>query len=314
MPKVVFVVGPTASGKSALALDLAQRFDGAIINADSIQMYQNLDIGSAKPTAEEMNLVPHYLFGFAKAPETVTVGDFHRKFFELIETIPQDLAFVVGGTGFYFQALEKGLPKIPAARPDFQGPYFKKWAADPASAREDHEFLKSRDPQSAARIHFNDHYRLARALDIMDATGKSVTDVWQDHGDAAPQFPYSLLKIGFRASREDLEERVRLRTREMLSKGMLNEVERLLQQGFENWDPLFSVGYKQVRDALLKGGEPDLEALEKDIVQQTLKLAKKQRTWFQRDPEIHWLQFRNLPNHFKENLTQARELVQNFRA
>lgn len=320
MPRVVFVVGTTASGKSDLALRLAREFQASIVNADSIQMYAGLDIGSAKPTAEEMRLVPHHLFSFVEAPRTITVGEFHRRFFELMEGMePEELVFVVGGTGFYFQALEKGLPRIPAARSEFQNPLFEKWKKNPESAKADHDFLRSRDPAAASRIHVQDHYRLARALDIMDSTGKPVTQVWEEHGQESPQFPYPLLKVGFKASRENLEGRVRERAQKMLERGLLREVQGVLSRGFADWDPLLSVGYKQARDYLLQSGRDlsrpqqdslglDQASLIQEITQQTLRLAKKQRTWFQRDPAIQWLD----PSQPEAALAQARKLVQNF--
>lgn len=308
MPKVVFVVGTTASGKSDLALRLAQEGRGVIVNADSIQMYSSLDIGSAKPTEEEMQLVPHHLFSFVDPPNTITVGEFHRRFFELLKSFsPQQLVFVVGGTGFYFQALEKGLPQIPAARPEFQEPLLEKWAKNPESAIKDHQYLKLRDPAAAARIHENDFYRLARALDIIDSTGKPVTQVWEEHGAAAPVFPYPLLKLGIKGSREELESRIRLRTDKMIEKGLLREVQGLISQGFENWEPLASVGYKQAREFLLEK-KSDQIALVDEIVMQTLRLAKKQRTWFQRDLSINWLN----ASDSGLALAEARELVGEF--
>lgn len=308
MPRVVFVVGTTASGKSDLALKLAQEFNGCIVNADSIQMYEDLDIGSAKPSVDEMQLVPHHLFSFIAAPSTITVGEFHRRFFDLIGQFSDDrLVFVVGGTGFYFQALEKGLPKIPAARPEFQDPLFTQWKLDPKAAQKDHDYLRLRDPAAAARIHVQDHYRLARALDIIDSTGKPVTQVWDEHGESRPQFPYPLLKIGFKATRENLESKVRERAEKMVKEGLLKEVQSFLTQGYQDWDPLLSVGYKQARDYILLG-HSDLEGLTDEITQQTLRLAKKQRTWFQRDPEIHWLD----PMDPVAALAQAQKLVQNF--
>ncbi len=307
MPKVIFLLGTTASGKSELALKLAAEFSGVIVNADSVQMYRDLDIGSAKPTKKEMSMVPHFLFGFARAPDSITVGDYHRRFFSLMKELSEKLVIVVGGTGFYFQALEKGLPQVPISRVEFQEPLFKAWKNDPAQALVAHQFLKSRDSVAAARIHFNDHYRLARALDLMDATGKSVTQVWEEHRQLRGNFPYPLLKLGLQGRGPELELKVRQRTQKMLELGLIQETRDLLAQGFAQWDPLQSIGYKEVCQYLMQG-QTDQKSLENEIVQKTLRLAKKQRTWFQRDPEIQWL----VHDQESNPLTRAKGLIQNF--
>lgn len=323
--RFVFVVGTTGSGKSDLALSLAKKFNGAIVNADSVQMYTQLNIGSAKPTKTERAQVPHYLFDLIEAPEVVTVGEFHRQFYKnLPEFLKFPYVFVVGGTGFYLQALEKGLPKIPQARPDFQNPLFEKWKKDPELQAKDHQRLQSLDPAAAKKIHANDQYRLARALDIMDATGKTVTQVWEEHENSESRFQFPILKLGFKSSREVLQPRLQKRTEKMLDQGWIQEVKQLLDQGLEDWDPLLSVGYSQVRD-FLQQGKSDQAELVQQVVQATLHLAKKQRTWFGRDLDTHWVDAtvgegsaevslkNSFENSFQNSLVKSEKILANWK-
>src|SRR6185312_163592 len=176
--KVVFVVGTTASGKSDLALKLAQKFSGAIINCDSIQLYQNLNIGSAKPTQEERALVPHFLFDVVPEGQEITAGQYVKLCEETLKKIEKQfpVAFVVGGTGFYFQALEKGM--YPTGHADeAMKQQVEEELSTPDGALQLYEELKAKDPIAAQRIFPNDHYRLGRAIELMRVHGKSLTEV-----------------------------------------------------------------------------------------------------------------------------------------
>lgn len=162
--KIIFVVGPTASGKSAWTLDQVQKFGGSIVNADSIQFYSDLKIGSAAPTEAEMQLVPHYLYGYVNPPSEMTAGDFVRDFYQLIKN-KNDLkwpVYLVGGTGFYVQALEKGMYDLPPADPTLQKQLEEELAENGSLIL--HKELLCADPES--KIHVNDHFRLVRALEI----------------------------------------------------------------------------------------------------------------------------------------------------
>lgn len=286
--KVVFVQGPTASGKSARALRWAQKFGGVIVNCDSIQCYKALDIGSAKPSVAEREVVPHFLFDYVPVGEELTAGVYARDFFRQLEQLQSPVAFVVGGTGFYFQAIEKGMYEIGAADPEV----IRRVEQD--LKEKGAEFLKAeltaKDPLSAEKISLNDHYRLARAVEILRTHGKSVTAIREEFEAQQKPFPYPLLKLGIKASREDLLPSVLKRTQEMLKQGLLSEVKALLDQGLQAWAPLSSVGYKEACDYLTgKSTAQNLSELEALICTSTLQLAKKQRTWFQRDSNIFWL-------------------------
>jgi tRNA dimethylallyltransferase len=289
MTKVIFVVGPTASGKSDLALNLAERNQGAIVNCDSVQLYKSLDIGSAKPSADDFKRVPHFLFDFVDEGEEITAGFYQRQFFATMKELENQfpLVFVVGGTGFYFQAIEKGMYPTGAADAEVTR-QVEAELLEAGGPERLYQELKSRDPEAAAKISANDHYRIARAVEMMRVHGKPVTEIKKEFADKAAPFPYPLLKLGIRGSREELAPRVERRTQKMLETGLLDEVRALLDRGLENWGPLQSVGYKESVD-FLQGKIPDVRQLQALIVQNTLRLAKRQRTWFQRDPEIHWL-------------------------
>ena len=286
--KIIFLVGPTASGKSELALNWALQFQGAVINCDSIQVYQGLEIGSAKPSVNERSLCPHELFDYVPCGETITAGSFSRDFFEATEKLKGrvPVAFVVGGTGFYFQALEKGMYSIGPSNPEVQKLIEQELNADPAALYRE---LQEKDPVAARKISPADHYRIGRALEIIRTHGKTLTKIQQEFEEQRALFPYPLLKLGIKASREDLAPRVLARTKSMLAKGLLAEVEGLLKAGFREWAPLESVGYKEAKDYLTgRSTAQNEEELEGLINTATFQLAKKQRTWFQRDQEVNW--------------------------
>ena len=299
--QIVFVVGSTASGKSAFALKAAEKFSGAIINCDSIQLNQGLDIGSAKPTADEFARVPHFLFNVVPKGQEITAGEYCRLFFEQVEKIKNQFPFifVVGGTGFYFQAIEKGMYPIGAANDEIKQAVEAELKTEAGAAKLYAE-LEKMDPVAAQKIAPKDHYRLGRAVEIIRTHGKSVTDVKKEFADQAKPFPYPLKKIGMRISKEDLLPRVQERTQTMLKQGLIKEVKDLVQQGFGEWSALQSVGYQECLE-FLKGDIESMRALEEKIVMNTMRLAKKQRTWFKRDAEIQWIESSDLEiNHLMD--------------
>ncbi|PIS11011.1 MAG: tRNA (adenosine(37)-N6)-dimethylallyltransferase MiaA [Bdellovibrio sp. CG10_big_fil_rev_8_21_14_0_10_47_8] len=286
--KVVFFVGPTASGKSGIAHAWAKKYSGAIINCDSIQVYRSLDIGSAKPSPQEMKEVPHFLFDYVSVGDEMTAGRFQRDFFEILEKIKGQYPFVlvVGGTGFYFQAIEKGMFPVGASNPEIKADVEKELATAVGPGRLYRE-LQEKDPAAAEKISINDHYRLGRAVEMMRSHGKTRAQVEQEFREQQTPFPYPLLKLGLAVERDCLLSRVEVRVTEMLKRGLLQEVKVLIDQGHGEWAPLSSVGYREcVR--FLRGEIPTELDLWKEIVQSTMKLVKKQRTWFQRDSELFW--------------------------
>lgn len=284
--KFIFVVGPTASGKSSWALQQAEKYNGSIINIDSIQFYKGLEIGSAAPTKEELQRVPHFLYSYVLAPEETTAGNYLRDFYQLINTQKmRSPIFIVGGTGFYIQALEKGMYDLE--------PIDEKLRKKTEEELQKHggvqklfSELSQADPQH--QIHINDHYRLVRAIEILRHHGKIPSDLRQRalQKENKNAFPYSFIKIGFLLSQEEFFKKVELRTQRMLESGMIEETESFIERGFKNWSPLSSVGYKEVVEYLLHNKSKD--ELFKTMVTSTMKLIKKQKTWFKRDLSVLW--------------------------
>lgn len=302
MKPFILIVGPTASGKSALGLKLAQHFHGAVMNCDSIQVYQRLNIGAAKPSLEERALVPHFLFDVLAPGEILTAGDFRKMALEVLEQeLPHRPVFGVGGSGFYIQALEKGMFDVPKPRPESEKKVRQLLASTGLASL--YENLRIKDPEYAERLSPNDSYRISRALIIMEDSGQTVTELRKQF--KPKPFPFSLLKLGLAPDRDFLLPRVEARTTEMLKMGLLQEIQGLIDDGFEAWPPLESVGYKEGL-ACLKG-KVAREDLGRLISEKTMQLSKKQRTWFKRESDTQWLDVEN-------PFPQACELVENFLA
>lgn len=280
--KCVFVVGPTASGKSAWALEQAEKYGGSIVNIDSVQLYKDLIIGSAAPTEEDKKRVPHYLYNYVEAPREMTAGEYLRDFYELIQKPIQFPLFIVGGTGFYIQALEKGMFDVEPVPEEVR----KSIEAEllTSGAEHLHQELKQKDP--ATKIHVNDHYRLVRALEIIRHTGKTPSQLKEDSSKNKNEFPFEYIKVGFDFSKNEFEERVKIRTKKIIENGIIEETKRFSDLGMENWAPMQSVGYKETLE-YLKFSKSD-EWLFEAIKQSTMQLIKKQKTWFKRDDAILW--------------------------
>lgn len=286
--KVIFVVGSTASGKSDWALELAQKFSGVIVNCDSVQAYTEVDIGSAKPSMEERQLVPHFLYDYVQPPQELTAGNYSRDFFATLNQLPEAMpVFVVGGTGFYFQAIEKGMYPVIEIDPAIKSQVLSDLDQEGGSLKLYTE-LQAVDPEYAAKIHVADSYRLARAVELIRSQGKSVTLIQQDFEKMKEPFPYPLLKIGPRWDMDVLRQRIQLRTERMEQAGLENEVRQLLDKGLRDWAPLKSVGYKETIEMI--DGVLDRGQWHERMVINTYQLAKRQRTWFQRDKDIRWFE------------------------
>ncbi|OFZ29811.1 MAG: tRNA (adenosine(37)-N6)-dimethylallyltransferase MiaA [Bdellovibrionales bacterium RIFCSPHIGHO2_01_FULL_40_29] len=288
--KFIFVVGSTASGKSSWALNQAQRLGGSIVNIDSVQFYKGLEVGSAAPTLDEMNLVPHYLYSFVEAPHEMTAGVFLRRFYELIEKGTLRFpVFVVGGTGFYIQALEKGMYDLEPASLEYRQEIERELKEHGPEML--HAELTAADPEHI--IHVNDHYRLVRAIEILRQSGETPAQLkaksqMQQNKNA---FPFSYLKVGFSLPKEQARHRVETRTVQMIENGIIEETESFLKRGFQEWAPLSSVGYKDVVDFLIHNKSK--QELVSNIVTSTMQLIKKQKTWFKRDSSILWSDLSN---------------------
>lgn len=279
--KCIFVIGPTASGKSAWALRQAEKYNGSVVNIDSIQLYKDLIIGSAAPTEKEKARAPHYLYSYVEAPQEMTAADYVRDFYQLLKTNIKFPLFIVGGSGFYIQALEKGMFDVKPVPEEL-----KKNIENELTSHGPEKLyaeLKEKDPHS--KIHINDHYRLVRAIEIIRHTGE-VPSLLKTEKANKNEFPFEYIKIGFDFEKSEYENRVKLRTRKMIEDGIVEETKKFYDLNMTEWTPLQSVGYRETLEYLR--ASKNTEWLFEAINQSTLQLIKKQKTWFKRDRSILW--------------------------
>lgn len=286
-PAIAVICGPTAVGKTALALSLAECFNGEIISADSRQVYRLMDIGTAKPVNAELQRVRHHLVDVAWPDE-----EFHAaRFVDLAEQAISEVCqrnkriFLVGGTGLYIRALTEGLIQAPSADPELRQHLIAR--ADKEGSPSLHEDLARVDPGSAARLHPNDLTRIIRALEVYEHSGSTLSALQDDHGFSGK--PYRTLKICLTLARDVLYRRIDQRAEVMFEQGLLEEAEALLQAGYDpNLKALRTIGYRQAF-ALLRREMTRDEAVD-DLKQSTRRYAKQQLTWFRKDKSIIWLE------------------------
>jgi tRNA dimethylallyltransferase len=284
--QVLVILGPTCVGKTQASLKLADILNGEIVSFDSRQIYRFMDIGTAKPTLEERERIPHHLIDLISPNERFTAADYGRKAREIIREIVERKRYpiAVGGSGLYLRALIEGFFEGPKAN----GKIRKKLEREAQSFGEPHLFnrLKEVDPEAAERIHPNDLVRIVRALEIYELTGKPIS-VWQREG-RYDNFPMRFIKVGFNLVREELYQRIDHRVDEMMNRGLLDEVKKLKEMGFTpRLKALKSVGYQELFDHL--NGELDLPKAVEKIRMNTRHYAKRQLTWFRKDKKINWL-------------------------
>jgi tRNA dimethylallyltransferase len=280
---LIFIVGPTGTGKSALAMDLARQNKGCILNADSIQLYEGLKIGSAAPSDIDRSEIDHFLFQVVKKGEVWTASEYQERAYEIaLRELNSRPVIVVGGSGFYVQALEKGMGTSKSESLEVKENLEKELALH-GSLPLFKELQKS-DPKAAERIHPNDHYRLLRALGYFRTYQRPFSE---DQILEQPRhWPTSVIKVGISVSQSELKILLKKRAHLMLESGFISEVRDLIAEGLSEWAPLNSVGYKEVR--LFLDGQMGEEVLLDEITQKTLSLAKRQKTWFKRDPAVKW--------------------------
>ncbi len=280
--KCIFVLGPTASGKSAWALLQAEKHGGSIVNIDSIQCYRDLIVGSAAPTPEEKKRAPHHLYSYIQAPQEITAADYLKDFYKLVEADVKFPLFIVGGTGFYIQALEKGMFNVEPVPPEFR----KNIENELLQNGPDQLYLELRVKDPNSKIHINDHYRLVRAIEIIRYTGKIPSQLKDEPSANKYEFPFEFIKVGFDFEKSDFENLVKLRTQKMIDAGIIDETRKFFDLNMVDWSPLQSVGYKETMEFLRESKSK--EWLSEAINQSTMQLIKKQKTWFKRDDAILW--------------------------
>ncbi len=287
-PLLVVILGPTASGKSSLAITLARHFGGEIVSCDSVAVYREFEIGTAKPSRTERTLVPHHLLDIAEPGETFTAGEYARQGRATITDISSrgKLPIVVGGTGLYSRALLEGLFPGPQRSEDLRT-RLRERAAERGSPYL-HRVLTRLDPSSASQIHPNDASKLIRAIEVCLADRRPMSELWQERG-RDPLTGYRILRLGLNPDRNQLYERINARAAAMFEHGLVEETRRLLEKypQLTGATPFTSLGYKQATAYL--AGELTLTQAVALTQQGHRNYAKRQMTWFRREPDVTWL-------------------------
>jgi tRNA dimethylallyltransferase len=282
---LIAIVGPTGSGKSALALRIARELSGEIVSCDSLQVYRGLDIGSAKATPEERAEVKHHLLDVVEPDEEFSAAEYARQGrAALVEIAARGrLPIVAGGTGLYLKALLQGLFEGPARNAPLRGRL--EALADRHGDARLHRLLGRIDPESAARLAPRDRVRVIRALEVFWATGRPLTALHRE--GTAPLQGFRALVLGLALDRTELRQRVERRAHEMFERGLLDEVRSLLDRGLRlDLRPLRAIGYRQAVAVVL--GQLGPEEAERETVTETLRFAKRQLTWFRHQAQVTW--------------------------
>jgi tRNA dimethylallyltransferase len=284
-PRVVILLGPTGVGKSKLAIELAEALGGEIINADSMQVYRYMDIGTAKPTPEEQRRVRHHLIDLVTPDQPFHAALYRTLGRRVIDQLYREgkSILVVGGTGLYIKVLLRGIFPSPSVDPKVRERL--KREAEEKGREFLYERLKLVDSKTAARLHPNDLYRVIRALEVFESTGMPISFFHEQHRFG--ERPYETLKIGLEMDRKELYQRIDERVDQMMERGFLEEVKGLLQMGYgEELKPMQSLGYRQMVQVLKN--QLSLEEAIRLVKRDTRHYAKRQWTWFKADPEVRW--------------------------
>lgn len=290
---LLVVVGPTASGKTSLSVRLAKMLDGEVVSADSMQMYRGMDIGTAKPTAAEMEGIPHHLIDVLEVEETFSVADYAALARPLIREIGQRgrLPILTGGTGLYISAVIHHLQFSPIPSDEAMRSELRQ-KAEAEGNEAVHALLRDCDPESAAAIHPNNLGRVIRAIEVYRITGVTITE--HNRRSRAVPPPYRTCILGLTSrDRQFLYHRIDRRVDRMLEQGLLEEAERLLQKDLSQ-TAAQAIGYKELRE-YLSGRQSLGEAVER-LKQESRNYAKRQLTWFRREEGIHWLEIDRFPD------------------
>jgi len=283
---LVAVVGPTASGKSALGVWLAERFGGEVLACDSTQLYRGFDIGTAKPSLAERRSIPHHLINVMAPTEESTAGGYRKMAIGALEDLRSRarLPILTVGTGLYLRALLEGLAEVPQRSEELRQRL--RASAEEHATGYLHRLLKRLDPAAASKIAPADEQKLIRAIEVCVLARRPVSEVHR--AGRTPLAGWRPLKIGLMPPREALCERIHARTDSMLAQGWMEEVRGLMASGLpENAKPFDFIGYRELRQVLR--GEKNLEEARASIYQATRRYAKRQLTWFRREPGVHWL-------------------------
>lgn len=284
-PRVVVICGPTGIGKTGVGVILANEFGGEIISADSMQIYRRMNIGTAKPTAEELRAARHHLVDIRDPDQDFDAAEFVQAARAVADRVIEDgrLPIIVGGTGLYIKAFLQGLFETDAVDPAVRARL--RAQTDGLDSEALHALLAAADAEAAARLHPNDRFRILRALETIESSGKSISEFHAGH-----QFkdePYAALKIGLQMDREALYQRIDMRVDAMLADGLESEVRRLLDEGYRaDLKSMQSIGYRHMVDFIQ--GRLTREECIRTLKRDTRRYAKRQFTWFGADTDIFW--------------------------
>ena len=281
MTKLIVICGATATGKSGLALSLAQRLNSVILSADSRQVYREFDIGTAKPNVIEQKSVPHYLIDICEPTEIMTLADYQEQAQALIASLGVETLLLVGGTGLYIRSIVQGM-KIPRVAPQ---PELRS-QLESLGQIQLYQILRQVDAIAAQKIHANDLVRTLRALEVYYTTGIPISE---QQGENPPN--YQILQICLDSDAEHLDVRIRNRTEQMIADGLVREVEYLCQKYGTDLSLLNTLGYQEIKQYLT--GEISLDEAKELIVLHTRQFAKRQRTWFRQSPNLEYVDMNN---------------------
>jgi tRNA dimethylallyltransferase len=284
LPLLVVILGPTGSGKTPISIALGEQFDGEIVSCDSVAVYRGLEIGAAKPSAEQRKQMPHHLLDVVAPDAFYTAGDYSRDGRAAIAAIASRgrLPIVTGGTGLYLRALLQGLFPGPQRSAVLRERLLRK--AETGGPARLHSILKRLDPPSAARIHPNDLAKVIRAIEVTLSASRPMSEAWKDHHE--PLTGYRILRLGLNPPRLSLYERINARARAMFAEGLIEETQDLIAR-YGHPPVLASLGYRQAAQYLASG--LTLEQAVAEASQGHRNYAKRQLTWFRREPEVSWL-------------------------
>ena len=283
--RLLVVVGPTASGKTELAVELCERLGGEIVSADSVQVYRHFDCGTGKPSPDERKRAVHHLIDILEPMDAIDAKGWATRAEVVLESIRASgkLPIVCGGSFLWVRALLFGLAEAPSASPEVRERH--RAIAESEGRAALHARLMKSDPVAAQRLNPNDFVRVSRALEVLELTGIPMSQWQAEHGFRKQKYSYQL--VGLDRGRDELDHRIAERTDKMLASGWLDEVQSLIAQGFGDARAMGSVGYRQVRDALVNG-ESDMNKLRDSIIRATRIFVRRQRTWL-RDEPVRWV-------------------------
>lgn len=309
-PKILVIVGPTASGKTRMAVELAQRHNGEVISADSMQIYRTMDIGTAKPTQEEMGGIPHHMIDVADPEEDFSVARYVEMAARCVDDVLArgKLPIVAGGTGLYIDSLLSGRTFAPFS-PDsaLRGELERELAEKGGQAML--EALAQVDPEAAQRLHPNDHKRIIRALEVYRSTGKTITQHNRETQAIPPRYDALTIGLAFQ-DRQAMWRRIDQRVDEMVAAGLEDEVRRLLTSGISpKCTAMQAIGYKEFTQAL--SGEMTWQEAADVVKLRSRQYAKRQLTWFGRNPNTRWVRWDD-PPEFEQGRRASTEYMEEF--